>query len=92
MKKNFKIIGSGHNLKEINIKKQQNIKEIFISPIFKYKNKNALGIHKSRFFFNDKSYEKIALGGIDDKNLNLLKLTNFSGIAAINYFKKKGPK
>tara|TARA_B100000965_G_C19552658_1_gene740748 strand:- start:787 stop:1332 length:546 start_codon:yes stop_codon:yes gene_type:complete len=92
LKKNFKIIGSGHNLKEINIKKQQNIKEIFISPIFKYKNKNALGIHKSRFFFNDKSYEKIALGGIDDKNLNLLKLTNFSGIAAINYFKKKGPK
>ena len=47
-----------------------------------------MGIHKSRFFFNDKSYEKIALGGIDDKNLNLLKLTNFSGIAAINYFKK----
>ena len=38
LKKNFRIIGSAHNLIELNIKKQQNIKEIFISPIFKHKN------------------------------------------------------
>ncbi len=91
-KKNFKIIGSGHNLKEVNIKKKQRVKEIFISHIFKYKNKHPLGIYKSRLFFEDKSYQKVALGGVDNKNIKLIKLTKFKGIAGISYFKKKGPK
>ena len=47
----YKIIGSGHNIKEVNIKKKQRVKEIFISPICKYKNKHPLGIYKSRLFF-----------------------------------------
>ena len=45
--KKFQIIGSAHNQNEINIKKKQRVKEIFISPIFKYKSKAPLGIHKS---------------------------------------------
>lgn len=91
-KKNFKMIGSAHNLKEVNIKKLQNIEEIFISPIFKDKNKTSLGIHKCNFFFEDNSYKKIALGGIKSNNIKLLSLKNFSGFAAISLFKKKGPK
>ena len=39
LKKNFKIIGSAHNLEEIKIKEKQGCKEIFISPIF-YNPKN----------------------------------------------------
>ena len=78
------------NLK--NIKKKQKIKEIFISPIFKHKNKSPLGIHRIKYIFQDATFEKIALGGINHKNIKLLKLLNFKGIAGINLFKKKGPK
>jgi thiamine-phosphate pyrophosphorylase len=44
-KKNFKLIGSAHNLKEIRIKENQNVSKIFLSSLFK-KNKNFLGINK----------------------------------------------
>ena len=91
-RKNFKLIGSAHNIIEINVKKAQKIDEIFISPIFKYKNKSPLGIHRIRYFFEDNSYKKIALGGINKKNINLLSLIKFSGFAGISLFKKKAPK
>ena len=58
-RKNFKLIGSAHNIIEVNIKKAQKIDEIFISPIFKYKNKSPLGIHRIKYFFEDNSYKKI---------------------------------
>ena len=76
----------------VNYKKKQKIKEIFISPIFKHKNKSPLGIHKLKYIFEDTEFEKIALGGINYKNIKLLKLSNFIGIAGIRIFKKKGPK
>ena len=44
-KKNFKIIGSAHNFKEIRIKENQNVEKIFLSSLFK-KNKNFLGMYK----------------------------------------------
>ena len=34
-KKNFRIIGSAHNLKEIRIKENQNVNKIFLSSLFK---------------------------------------------------------
>ena len=43
--KNFKVIGSAHNLKEIRIKELQKVEAIFISSLFK-RNKNYLGIYK----------------------------------------------
>ena len=92
LKKNFKLLGSAHNLFEVNTKKMQNIKEIFISPIFKYKNRSPFGIHKCRFFFDDQSYKKVALGGVNFNNINLLLITKFIGLAGISLFKKKGPK
>ena len=85
IKKNFKIVGSAHNLKEINIKTTQNVEQIFISSLFK-KNKNYLGINKFKLITNLTKKEVIVLGGISNKNLNRLKLINCVGFAGISYF------
>ena len=50
-KKKFSVIGSAHNIKEINIKEMQNVNKIFISSLFK-KNKNYLGINKFKLMTN----------------------------------------
>ena len=83
--KKFKIVGSAHNLKEINIKTTQNVEQIFISSLFK-KNKNYLGINKFKLITNLTKKEIIVLGGISKKNLNKLKLINCIGFAGISYF------
>src|SRR5210317_813618 len=67
--KNFKIIGSAHNLKEIRIKNLQGCKEIFLSPLFKIsKSKNFLGITKFNLLTLRFGNNFIALGGINKKN------------------------
>ena len=43
--KKFIILGSAHNINEMNTKELQNVNAIFLSSIFK-KNKNFLGIYK----------------------------------------------
>ena len=88
-KKNFTLMGSAHSLKEIKIKEQQNVKFIFLSPIFdNSKKKNSLGIYR---FINLKKLTKknvIALGGIKTSNLNIMKKINISDIASISLFQK----
>ena len=44
-KKQFLMLGSAHNNKEIKLKERQLVKIIFLSSVFK-KNKNYLGINK----------------------------------------------
>ena len=88
-KKNFIVIGSAHNLKEIRIKEKQKIKEIFLSSIFK-ENKNYLGLNKFNLISKYSNNEIIALGGVSKNNISLLKLTKSIGFAGISYFKKKG--
>jgi len=85
-KSNFKIIGSAHNYCEIVIKKMQNVEEIFMSPIFKYKSRSALGLHKTKLIFDLFKGQKIALGGINKNNLKLLNLNKYTGFAGIDYF------
>jgi len=85
--KDFKIIGSAHNIKELRIKKLQRVEEIFFSPIFKKKNNNPLGIYKLKLLFENFQKDKIALGGINKKNVKLLKFVNFKGFAGIEYFR-----
>ena len=85
LKKNFKIIGSAHNIKEIKIKELQNVKSIFISSLFK-KNKNYLGINKFKLISNLTNKKVVALGGISKKNINTLRLLNNSEFAGISYF------
>jgi len=90
-KRNFLIIGSAHNLKEIRIKELQKVKLIFLSSIFK-KNKNFLGLNRFKIISKLSKKKIIALGGISESNVKALKLTNCYGFAGISYFKKKAPK
>ena len=85
LKKNFKIIGSAHNIKEIKIKEIQNVNRIFISSLFK-KNKNYLGINKFKLISKLTRKKVVALGGISKKNLNTLRLLNIYEFAGISYF------
>ena len=91
--KNFLIIGSAHNYKEIRIKEKQGVKIIFLSSLFK-KNKNYLGINKFKQISKLTKKKVIALGGISKNNLKKLNILNCFGFAAISYFeqKKRGPK
>ena len=87
LKKNFIVLGSAHNIKEIRLKEKQKVSLIFISSIFK-KNKNYLGLYR---FINLEKLTKtniIALGGINKKNIKKLSLTNCVGFAGISFFKK----
>ena len=86
-KKNFKTLGSAHNLKEIRFKENQKVDLVFISSIFK-KNKNYLGLHKFINLIKLTKKDVIALGGVNIKNIKLISLTNCFGFAGINYFKK----
>jgi len=84
--KNFNIIGSAHNIKEMRIKEAQKIKVLFISSIFK-KNKNYLGLNKFNLLSKFSKNKVVALGGISKKNIKQLKLTSCFGFAGITYFK-----
>ena len=68
--KNFLLLGSAHNNKEIKIKEKQGINILFLSSIFK-KNKNYLGLNKFRIISYLTNKKVIALGGIT-KNLKML--------------------
>ena len=84
--KNFDVIGSAHNLKEIRIKELQKTKAIFISSLFK-KNKNYLGLNKFKILNNFTKNEVVALGGISIKNIKKIQLLKIAGIAGISYFR-----
>ena len=84
-KKNFKIVGSAHSLKEIRTKEIQNVEKIFLSSLFK-KNKNFLGINKFKLFFNLTKKKIVILGGISNKNIKKLGLLKKADFAGISYF------
>ena len=84
-KKNFKIVGSAHNIKEIRIKENQNVRKIFISSLFK-KNKNFLGINKFKLLSKLSRRDVVVLGGISNKNQKKLSLIGQSDFAGISYF------
>ena len=84
-KKNFRIIGSAHNLGEIRIKENQNVDKIFLSSLFK-KNKNFLGIYKFKLLTKCTSKNVVMLGGISKKNKKKLSLIGQYDFAGISYF------
>ena len=84
-KKEFELIGSAHNLKEIRIKELQQVKSIFLSSLFK-KNKNYLGINKFKIKTKLTKRKIIALGGVSKENLKKLKLLKCDGFSGISYF------
>ena len=85
LKKNFKIIGSAHNLKEIRNKELQNVEKIFLSSLFK-KNKNFLGINKFKLLTKHTKKNIVVLGGISKKNKKKLGLLSQPEFAGISFF------
>ena len=89
-KKKFLLMGSAHNIYQIRQKEKQNIDLLFLSPLFKTKNyKNCLGVIKFNLLSNLTKKKIIALGGINKKNINKLKLVNIYGFSGISYFLNK---
>ena len=84
-KRNFKIIGSAHNLKEIRIKENQNVTKIFLSSLFK-RNKNFLGINRFKLLSKLTKKNIVILGGISSNNKKKLSLLDQSDFAGISYF------
>ena len=92
-RKDFKLVGSAHNYKEVKIKENQGCEEIFITPIFfNPKNKTYLDIVRFNYLNLTTKISSIALGGINEKNLKKLKCTKVVGFACISWIKKNRPK
>ena len=90
-KKNFEIIGSAHNFKEITFKKKQGCSFILFSKLFRVdydKKAPWLGILKFNNFSRI-SKNLIPLGGIKSENLNNLKNVFCKGFAILSEVKKK---
>jgi len=87
-KKNFKLVGSAHNLKEIKIKENQNVSKVFLSSLFK-KNKNFLGINKFKLLSKLTVKDVVVLGGISKQNKKKISLIGRSDFAGISYFEQK---
>tara|TARA_Y100001958_G_scaffold95200_1_gene65227 strand:- start:3633 stop:4172 length:540 start_codon:yes stop_codon:yes gene_type:complete len=87
LKKDFLIMGSAHNKFEIYTKYKQGVDMIFISPLFKTKSyTSALGVIKFNLLTRLSNKKIIALGGISERNIKKLKITNASGFSGISYF------
>ncbi len=90
-KLNFKIIGSAHNIKEIQIKSTQGCSDIVFSRLFKtsYSNKEGfMGIVKFNLFKLSRKENLVPLGGIRLTNLNKLNIVKCSSIALSSEIKK----
>jgi len=86
-KKNFKFLGSAHNLKEVKIKEKQGIDIIFLSPLFLTKNyKKNIGVVRFNLISRNSKKILIALGGIRKNNQNQLKMINAKGFSGITIF------
>ncbi len=89
---NFKIIGSAHNIKEINLKKLQGCTSIIFSRLFKtsYKHKKGyLGVIKFNLLKKSRRENLIPLGGIRISNLNKLNTVKCNSVALSSEVIKK---
>ena len=87
------IIGSAHNIYEINEKIRQGCKSILLSRLFKtnYKYKKGwLGTTKFNLLTRKILKNFIALGGINEKNFKKIKILNIVGLALSSDKKKAG--
>ena len=89
---NYKIIGSAHNIKELEIKKLQGCSSIVFSRLFetsyKYK-KGFLGVVKFNLLKLSRRENLIPLGGIRLSNLNKLNIVQCNSIALSSEIRKK---
>ena len=88
----YKIIGSAHNIKELNLKILQGCSDILFSRLFKtsYTFKPGfLGVIKYNLLSTLKKKNLVPLGGIRLANLNKLKMVKCNSIALLSEIKKK---
>ena len=91
----FRIIGSAHNFREIDIKKRQGCDLILFSRLFKvsYKqNQSFLGIIKFNNYSLKYNNLLIPLGGINSSNISKLKSVKSNFLALMSEVKKKPAK
>ena len=92
---NYDIIGSAHNLNEINLKKKQGCHNVLLSRLFKvsYKpNMNFLDVIKFNNYITKIFINITPLGGINLLNLNKLKIVRSESFALMTEVKKKPAK
>ena len=88
LKKKFKIIGLAHNQVEYSTKLIQKCSLIMLSPLFyneKYSKNKILNILKFNLIKQNWKIKTCPVGGINSKNLNLIKLTNSDVFAFKNF-------
>ena len=91
----FKLIGSAHNIKDLNIKILQGCSNFIFSRLFEtsYKfKKGYLGVVKFNLFKLKIKENLIPLGGIKLSNLNMLNLVKCNSFAVSSEIKKKPAK
>jgi thiamine-phosphate pyrophosphorylase len=92
---NYKIIGSAHNIKELNIKVLQGCSRFIFSRLFKttYINKkDFMGIIKFNLLKLSRKEDLVPLGGINISNLNKLNIVKSNSFALLSEVKKKPAK
>ena len=92
LKRNFSIIGSAHNMREIKLKILQGCNYILLSKLFKVDYDDEaphLGIIKFNIYCKKVSKNLVALGGIKIEKLNCLKNVDCKSIAILSELKKK---
>ena len=92
---NFEIIGSAHNIKELNIKLLQGCSDIIFPRLFKVAHplkKGFLGIIKFNLFKLSRKENLVPLGGINISNLTKLKMVRSNSFALLSEIKKKPAK
>ena len=88
----YKIIGSSHNITEINYKIKQGCDYIFLSKLFMVdysKDSPFLDVIKFNHYSNLFDNKLVPLGGIKIVNLNKLKIVRCEGFALMSEIKKK---
>ena len=94
-KSNYKIIGSAHNIKELNIKILQGCSSIIFSRLFKVSDpfkEGFLGVIKFNLFKLSRKENLVPLGGINLSNLTKLKMVKSNSFALLSEIKKKPAK
>ena len=92
---NFKMIGSAHNIKELNIKMLQGCSSVIFSRLFEVSSpfkKGFMGVIKFNLFRLSRKENLVPLGGINLSNLNKLKMVKSSSFALLSEIKKKPAK
>ena len=93
-RKGFKIIGSAHNQKELDLKIKQGCKVVIFSGFLnKFLIKHGhLGVQKFNILSLRSKTELVPLGGINEKNLSKLNSVLSQSFACLSAIKKKPAK